>query len=116
MKSIKLNYDLNSTECNEEISKTAVRNAAGHFYSDKKAIVNRLAKASGHLQAVKKMVENERDCTEILIQLSAVIAALNNTGKILLDDHIEHCIVDAVRSGDKDAIDNLKVAINRFVK
>lgn len=116
MKKIQLNYDLNSAKCNEEISRNAEQNAAGHFHSDKKVILNRLAKAAGHLQAVKKMVENERDCTEILIQLSAVIAALNNTGKILLDDHIEHCIVDAVKSGDKDAVDNLKVAIDRFVK
>lgn len=116
MKKINVNYDLNSAECNEEISRTAARNAAGHFHSDKKVILNRLAKASGHLQSVRKMVDNERDCTEILIQLSAVIAALNNTGKILLDDHIDYCIVNAVQSGDKDAIENLKVAIDRFVK
>lgn len=116
MKKIKLNYDLNSAECNQEIPKVTDQKAIGRFHSDKNVILNRLAKASGHLQAVRKMVENERDCTEILIQLSAVIGALNNTGKILLDDHIEHCIVDAVQSGDKDAIDNLKVAIDRFVK
>ena len=116
MKKIELNYDLGSAECNEAISETMAKADHKHTHSDTKIVVNRLAKAAGHLQAVKRMVENGRDCTEILIQLSAVIAALNNTGKIILEDHIDHCIVDAVKSGDMDAIENLKIAIERFVK
>ena len=51
-----------------------------------------------------------------LIQLSAVISALNQTGKVIIKDHIEHCIVDAVESGDKQAIDDLNKAIDRFIK
>jgi DNA-binding FrmR family transcriptional regulator len=87
-----------------------------HSHQHTKQVLNRLAKATGHLQSVSRMVENGRDCSEVLIQLSAVIAALNSTGKIILDDHIDTCIVDAVHNGDKDAIENLKVAIDRFVK
>lgn len=60
------------------------------------------------------MVEDGRDCSEVLIQLSAVKSAINNTGKIILQDHIEHCIVDAVEHGDKDAIKELERAIDRF--
>lgn len=116
MKKINLNYDLNSPECNREIADATKKKEAGYTHENTKLIVNRLARALGHLQSVKRMVENERDCTEVLIQLSAVIAALNNTGKILLEDHIEHCIIQAIQSGDKDAIDNLKIAIERFVK
>ena len=116
MKKIDVNYNLNSAECNEEVSETMAKSGHGHTHSDTKLVVNRLAKAAGHLQSVKKMVENGRDCTEVLIQLSAVIAALNNTGKIILEDHIDHCVIDAVKSGDKDAIENLKIAIQRFVK
>ena len=116
MKKIDLNYDLNSVESNEAISELISGEKYGNASYDKKLIGNRLAKATGHLQSVKKMVEDERDCTEILIQLSAVISALNNTGKMLLEEHIDHCVVEAVKSGDKDAIDNLKVAISRFVK
>ena len=52
----------------------------------------------------------------LLIQLSAVKSAINNTGKIILQDHIEHCIVDAVEHGDKDAIKELERAIDRFMK
>ena len=62
------------------------------------------------------MVQEGRDCSEVLIQLSAVIAALNNTGKVILKDHMENCIVDAVESGDKKAIENLNKAIDSFMK
>ena len=91
--------------------------AHGHTHSHEhtKAVLNRLAKASGHLQSVTKMVENGRDCSEVLIQLSAVISALNNTGKLILTDHIDHCIIDAVKEGDQEAIDALKDAIDKFV-
>jgi DNA-binding FrmR family transcriptional regulator len=87
-----------------------------HTHKNTKAVLNRLSRASGHLEAVRRMVEDGKDCSDVLIQLSAVIAALSSTGKVILEDHIEHCIVDAVKSGDKAAIDNLNHAINRFIK
>lgn len=62
------------------------------------------------------MVEGGRDCSEVLIQLAAVKSAINNTGKLILKDHIDHCIVDAVETGDKEAIEQLSVAIDRFMK
>lgn len=62
------------------------------------------------------MVESGRDCTEVLIQLAAVKAAINNTGKIILQDHIENCVVSAVREGDDQAIEELNKAIDRFMK
>ena len=87
-----------------------------HSEKEKKAVVNRLSRAIGHLESIKRMVEDGRDCSEVLIQLSAVKSAINNTGKIILQDHIEHCIVDAVEHGDKDAIKELERAIDRFMK
>jgi DNA-binding FrmR family transcriptional regulator len=87
-----------------------------HNHQNTKMVLNRLSRASGHLEAVKRMVAEGRDCSEVLIQLSAVIAALNSTGKLILSDHIANCIVDAVESGDKKAIDNLNIAIGRFIK
>lgn len=87
-----------------------------HSHEYTKVVLNRLSRASGHLESVKRMVEDGKDCSEILIQLSAVIAALNSTGKVILKDHIGHCIVDAVESDDKTAIDNLNKAIDRFIK
>lgn len=93
-----------------------LEHAPVHHHKNTKAVINRLSRAAGHLESVKRMVEDGRDCSEVLIQLSAVIAALNSTGKVILKDHMEHCIVDAVVSGDKEAIENLNKAIDGFIK
>ena len=65
---------------------------------------------------VKRMVEEGHDCSEVLIQLAAVRSALDNTGKVILKDHMRHCMVDAVAAGDQDAIDDLCQAIDKFMK
>ena len=87
-----------------------------HSHAQTKAVLNRLSRAIGHMESIKRMVEDGRDCSEVLIQLSAVKSAINNTGKIILQDHREHCIVDAVEHGDRDAIKELEKAIDRFMK
>ncbi len=87
-----------------------------HTHENTKAVLNRLSRAIGHLESIKKMVESGRDCSEVLIQLSAVKAAINNTGKVILQDHIQHCLVDAIETGDYEAIEELNKAINRFIK
>ena len=87
-----------------------------HTHQNTKAVINRLAKAIGQLEKVKRMVEDGEDCSEVLIQLSAVRSAINNTGKVILQDHIEHCLVDAIESGDHEAIEELNRAIERFMK
>ena len=87
-----------------------------HSHTQTRAVVNRLARAIGHLERVKAMVEEGRDCAEVLVQLAAVRSALNNTGKVILKDHLEHCVVDALECGDRAAIDELNRAIEQFVK
>ena len=87
-----------------------------HSHAHTKAVLNRLSRAIGHLESIKRMVESGRDCTEVLIQLSAVKSAINNTGKVILQDHIEHCIVEAVENGDLGAVKELERAIDRFMK
>ena len=68
------------------------------------------------MESVKRMVEDGRDCSEVLIQVSAVKSAVNNIGKIILQDHIENCLVDAVETGDKKVITDLNNAIDKFMK
>ena len=87
-----------------------------HTHANTKAVLNRLSRAIGHLESIRRMVEEGRDCSEVLIQLSAVKSAINNTGKVILKDHIEHCLVDAVECGDMEAIADLTEAIDRFMK
>ena len=56
-----------------------------------------------------------RDCTEVLVQLAAVRSALNNTAKVILKDHVEHCLADAVECGDMKALEQLNRAIEQFM-
>ena len=88
----------------------------GHVHENTQAVLNRLSRAIGHLESVRKMVENGRDCSEVLIQIAAVRAAITNIGKVILQDHILHCIVDAVEHDDEQALDALCQAIDKFVK
>ena len=88
----------------------------GHVHENTQAVLNRLSRAIGHLESVRKMVENGRDCSEVLIQIAAVRAAITNIGKVILQDHIQHCIVDAVEHDNEQALDALCQAIDKFVK
>ena len=87
-----------------------------HSHEHTKAVLNRLSRAIGHLQSVRTMVEEGRDCTEVLVQIAAVRSAIDNTGKLILQDHLKHCIVDAAREGDQEAIDDLCQAIDKYMK
>lgn len=87
-----------------------------HAHTQTKAVLNRMARLIGHMQSVRRMVEDGRDCSEVLLQLSAVDAALKNVGKIILKDHMEHCIFDAVQDNDREALIRLEQAIDRFMR
>lgn len=87
-----------------------------HTHEHTKAVLNRLSRAIGHLQSVRKMVEDGRDCAEVLVQIAAVRSAIDNTGKIILQDHLKHCIMEAAREGDQEAIYDLCRAIDKYMK
>lgn len=87
-----------------------------HSHENTKLVLNKLSRALGQLELVKGMVQEDRDCSEVLVQLAEVVTNLNNAGKIILKEHIETCMVEAVESGDKKAIDNLNLAIEKFVR
>lgn len=87
-----------------------------HHHTETQKVIHRLSRAIGHLESIKTMVEEGRDCSEVLVQIAAVRSAVNNIGKLILKDHIEHCIVDAVETGDKQVLQELSAAIDQFVK
>ena len=87
-----------------------------HVHENQKAVLNRLARAIGHLEKVRRMVEDGSDCADVLIQLAAVRSALDNTGKVILKDHMRHCMVDAMAAGNTDAIEDLCQAVDKFMK
>ena len=88
----------------------------GHHHESTKAVLNRMNRAIGHMEAVKTMIEEGRDCSEVLVQIAAVRSAINNIGKIILEDHINHCVVDAIETGDEQVLKDLSNAINKFIR
>ncbi len=93
-----------------------IAHSHSHVHENQKAVLNRLARAIGHLEKVRRMVENGEDCADVLVQLAAVRSALDNTGKVILQDHLRHCMVDAVTAGDTASIEDLCAAIDKFMK
>ena len=87
-----------------------------HSHTQTQTVLHRLSRAIGHLEAVRKMVEDGRDCSEVLIQLAAVRSAITGTGRVILQDHIQHCLVHAMEAGDQKALDELNDAIAKFLK
>jgi len=87
-----------------------------HHHEHSKNIVNRLSRVIGHLEAIRGMVEADRDCSEVLTQIAAAKSAINNIGREILKEHISHCVVDAVESGDHQVIKHLNDALDRFMK
>ena len=72
-----------------------------------------IAHSHGHVHENQKAVVN---CSEVLIQLAAVRSALGSTGKVILQDHMRHCMVDAINAGDQAAVDELCQAVEKLIK
>jgi DNA-binding FrmR family transcriptional regulator len=85
-------------------------------HKQRKNVRDRLVKAEGHVRGIIKMIDEERECPDILIQIGAVKAALEKAGIILLEDHIEHCLIDAVKTGDiEPQLNELKTALRKLL-
>ncbi len=91
------------------------RGMTHHSHEHDKAVQNRLSRAIGHMNAVKRMVDEGRDCSELLIQLSAIRAEITSLSKLILKEHLEHCLVDAIKTGDEHALAELKGAIDKLL-
>jgi len=88
-----------------------------HLHKKDKEVINRLSKIEGHVHSIKTMVEEGRECSDILIQIAAVRAALDQAGKVILEDHIESCIAKAINEGEgEEAISKLKDALSKFIR
>ena len=88
----------------------------GHVHENTKAVLNRLARAIGHLESVKKMVEDGRDCSEVLIQLAAVESAIRSTSRQILRNHMETCVTAAIQQNDEETLSELYRAIDELLK
>jgi DNA-binding FrmR family transcriptional regulator len=90
---------------------------ANHRHHDVEKLCQRLNRVEGQLGGIRKMLEGDEPCDEIIIQLNAARAALQKIGQIVLEDHLEHCVVDALREGDREPqLDSMKRAIGQYAK
>lgn len=88
-----------------------------HIHASHRQVLNRLARIEGHVRSIRTMVENGRDCPEVLIQIAAVRKALDNTAKVILKDHLEHCIMHAVEEGrGSKSLEDFETAIDRYLR
>ncbi|MBB6453483.1 DNA-binding FrmR family transcriptional regulator [Salirhabdus euzebyi] len=86
-------------------------------HDEKQQIINRLKRIEGQVRGIQKMVEEDRYCVDILVQVSAINAALKKVGFSLLETHSHHCVSSAVKSGNgEEAIDELMKVFQQFSK
>lgn len=81
-----------------------------------KDLIKRLNRIEGQVRGVKKMVEDERYCVDILTQVSAISAALNSFNKVLLSNHIKSCVVNDIRNGNDEVVDELCATLQKLMK
>jgi DNA-binding FrmR family transcriptional regulator len=87
-----------------------------HVHEKSEAVIKRLARIEGHVRGIKRMVEEDTPCPDVLVQIAAVRSALNSVGQIILEDHLRSCMVKAVQDGDfEDAMRDLKNSLDRFI-
>jgi DNA-binding FrmR family transcriptional regulator len=81
------------------------------------SVLHRLARIEGHVRAVKRMVEEDQSCPDILIQIAAVRSALNSVGRVILEDHIRNCLIDTAENGDfETTFRDLQNSMERFIR
>ena len=97
---------------------TVVSHSHGHTHSHAQTeqVLKRITNVIGHMQGISNMVKEGRDCSDVLIQLSAVNASLRKLKVMILKDHVEHCVVDAIREGDTRTINKLNDALDKMME
>ena len=87
-----------------------------HTEESLRKIVNRLSRLEGHIRGVKTMVQENRPCPDVLIQVAAVRGGLDKVARLILDEHLSQCISRAVEEGNIDVeVEALKKALDRFI-
>ena len=89
--------------------------AATKSNTDKEAITNRLKRIEGQIRGLLKMVEDDKSCEEVLIQIGSAKSALHKTGQAVLESHLQHCVLDGIRDGEgEEIIKKLSSAVEQF--
>ena len=82
---------------------------------DTEAVIKRLKRIEGQVRGLMKMIEDDKRCEEILVQISSAKAALHKTGQVILEGHLRHCVLDGIREGkEEETVKKLSSAIEQF--
>ena len=81
-----------------------------------KSLMNRLSRIEGQIRGIKGMLERDAYCTDILVQVAAVNAALNSFNKVLLTNHIKTCVTNDIREGREETVDELVTVLQKLMK
>lgn len=100
----------------EEKKECCCRKKKERTEKEYKDLLNRLSRIEGQVRGIKRMVEEDAYCTDILIQVSAVNAALNSFNKVLLANHIRTCVAEDIRAGKEETIDELVATLQKLMK
>ena len=105
-------HDHDAMHASEEM-----HHAHSHHHSpeERKRRINRINRISGHLDYLKRMIAEDEDCAEVLMQIAAIRSALNGLGKEIINEHISHCIYHAIEDGDMQSVEEFQKAIQRFM-
>jgi DNA-binding FrmR family transcriptional regulator len=88
-----------------------------HNHHDVEKLCRRIGRIEGQLGGIRKMIENDKPCDEIIIQLNSAKAALQKISQIVMEDHLDHCVIDALRDGDGEVqVESLKRALSQYTK
>ncbi|MGK7933641.1 MAG: metal-sensing transcriptional repressor [Microcystaceae cyanobacterium] len=87
-----------------------------HSEASLKQIINRLSRIEGHIRGVKTMVQESRPCPDVLVQIAAVRGAIDRVARLILDEHLNECVVRASQEGNiEEELAELKAALDRFL-
>ncbi|WP_417898263.1 metal-sensitive transcriptional regulator [Bacillus haimaensis] len=87
-----------------------------HSETVKKSLISRLNRVEGQVRGVKRLIEEDTYCDDVLTQIAAIQSALNGVGKLLLEGHMKSCVVERIQEGDTEVIDELLVTVKRLMK
>lgn len=106
----------NTEEPGDKVCPVCMHRTKERSEKEKRSMINRLSRIEGQVRGIRKMVENNAYCPEILIQVSAVNAALNSFNKVLLAEHIRSCVAEDIREGKEETIDELVLILQKLMK
>ena len=109
-------YNKDRKEVKNMEEKTCCHKTKERSEKEYKDLIHRLNRIEGQVRGIKKMVENDVYCTDILVQVSAVNAALNSFNKVLLANHIRTCVAEDIREGKEETVDELVATLQKLMK